>query len=403
MFIQRNTFSKHLLKVDEPLYKVYHDSTLFGDGTKSSPLKVIGGFLPDQSGNTGKYLTTNGVTASWATLTIPSGIVTTSDVGTVTDTMLAGSIQGSKLLNNTITNNILRQSVSTSVIGTPGSATANVQDIQATVDDQVLRRSSGTLSFGQITTGGITDNAVTNVKIRQSAGLSVIGRSASGTGNVEDLTAGTDGHVLRRSGTTLGFGEIGTAGIANNAITNSKLRVSSAFSVIGRTQNISGEVVDIQASSAGQVLRRTTDNFGFGQIDSTFIVLNSINNDRLANSSITINGTSVALGGSITVSGSRTQTINSSTSLTVNFNSGNFVQINLISNITSLTLSNAVAGIYIFELTQDSTGNRTVTWPISIKWPGNVPPVLSTAAGKIDIITLVFDGSNYYGTYALNY
>jgi hypothetical protein len=316
------------------------------DGTNLIWTTVSGGSsLPDQTGNNGKYLTTNGSTASWATVTIPSGIVTTSDVGTVTNTMLAGSIQGSKLLANTITSDRLRQSVSTSVIGTPGSTTANVQDIQATADNQVLRRSSGVLSFGQVATGGIE----------------------------------------------------------NYAITNSKFRQSSGYSVIGRPQNNSGEVIDIQASTAGHVLRRTADSLTFGTIDSSSIVASSISNDRLANSSITINGTSVALGGSITVSGSRTQTINSSTSLTVNFNSGNFVQINLISNITSLTLSNAVAGIYIFKLTQDSTGNRTVTWPTSIKWPGNVPPVLSTAAGKIDIITLVFDGSNYYGTYALNY
>jgi len=71
MFIQRNTFSESLLKVDEPLYKVYHDSTLYGDGTRANPLKVIGGggtSLPDQTGNIGKYLTTDGATLSWATV-----------------------------------------------------------------------------------------------------------------------------------------------------------------------------------------------------------------------------------------------------------------------------------------------------------------------------------------------
>lgn len=473
-----------------------------------------GSSLPDQTGNNGKYLTTNGSTASWATVTIPSGIVTTSDVGTVTNTMLAGSIQGSKLLVNTITSDRLRQSASTSVIGTPGAATANVQDIQATADNQVLRRSSGSLSFGQVATGGIENNAITNEKIRQSSGLSVIGRSADTAGDVADLTAGTDGHVLRRSGTTLGFGQIVAAGIANNAVTNSKFRPSVSYSVVGRQFDNSGDVADIQATANGHVLRRTSTALGFGQIDSSSILASSIANDRLVNSSITINGTPVALGGSITVSGggsstltigtgltggsyngstavtiaidssvvttltgsqlltnktglaigaanldtgsiltvtsissgvylprmtsaqrpsavgisngleiyntdikckqvyngaqwqtlgSGTQTISSSTSLTVNFNNGNFIQINLVSNITSLTLSNASPGIYIFELTQDSTGNRTITWPASVKWPGNVPPVLSTSAGKIDIITLVYDGSNYYGTYALNY
>lgn len=54
----------------------------------------------------------------------------------------------------------------------------------------------------------IANNAVTDAKLRQSAGLSVVGRSANSTGNVADITAGTDGDVLRRSGTTLGFGTI---------------------------------------------------------------------------------------------------------------------------------------------------------------------------------------------------
>jgi hypothetical protein len=57
----------------------------------------------------------------------------------------------------------------------------------------------------------------------------------------------------------------------------------------------------------------------------------------------------------------------------------------------------------VFKITQGTGGSKVITWPVSVKWPGNIPPVLSTTAGKIDIITLVFDGSNYYGTYALNY
>jgi len=69
----------------------------------------------------------------------------------------------------------------------------------------------------------INDNTVTNVKFRQSAGLSVVGRSVNSTGNVADITAATDGHVLRRSGSTLGFGQVATAGIEDNAVTNAKI------------------------------------------------------------------------------------------------------------------------------------------------------------------------------------
>jgi hypothetical protein len=74
----------------------------------------------------------------------------------------------------------------------------------------------------------IVANAVTDAKFRQSAGLSVVGRSANTTGNVADITAATDGHVLRRSGTTLGFGLLVNANIdASAAIAVSKLAAST--------------------------------------------------------------------------------------------------------------------------------------------------------------------------------
>jgi hypothetical protein len=54
----------------------------------------------------------------------------------------------------------------------------------------------------------IADNAVTNPKLRDSAALSVIGRSANSAGDPADIAAGSDHQVLRRSGTELGFGAI---------------------------------------------------------------------------------------------------------------------------------------------------------------------------------------------------
>jgi len=60
-------------------------------------------------------------------------------------------------------------------------------------------------------TTAIGNNVVTNAMLRTSSGLSVIGRSANTTGNVADITAGTDNQVLRRSGTTVGFGAVNLA------------------------------------------------------------------------------------------------------------------------------------------------------------------------------------------------
>lgn len=77
----------------------------------------------------------------------------------------------------------------------------------------------------------ITTNGVTDSLLRQSAALSVVGRSANSTGNVADIAASSDGDVLRRSGTTLGFGTVATAGIANGAVTGAKIVQSGTIDV----------------------------------------------------------------------------------------------------------------------------------------------------------------------------
>ena len=46
-------------------------------------------------------------------------------------------------------------------------------------------------------------------------------------------------------------------------------------------------------------------------------------------------------------------------------------------------------------LTQDSTGNRTLT--SSMKFAGNFK-TLSITTASIDMISILYDGSNYYAT-----
>ena len=69
----------------------------------------------------------------------------------------------------------------------------------------------------------MSDNVITDRVLRDSAGLSVIGRSTNTTGDPEDIVASQDHQVLRRSGNALNFGQVVTAGIANQAITSNKI------------------------------------------------------------------------------------------------------------------------------------------------------------------------------------
>lgn len=63
------------------------------------------------------------------------------------------------------------------------------------------------------TTPGLLDNSVTDAKLRDSAALSVIGRSANSTGDPADIAGATVGHVLQvSSGPVLAFAAFNTGG-----------------------------------------------------------------------------------------------------------------------------------------------------------------------------------------------
>ncbi len=65
--------------------------------------------------------------------------------------------------------------------------------------------------------------------------------------------------------------QVGTAGVANNAVTNAILRDAGACSVMGRASNSSGDPADIVASADNQILRRAGGALGFGPLDATLV------------------------------------------------------------------------------------------------------------------------------------
>lgn len=70
-------------------------------------------------------------------------------------------------------------------------------------------------------------------------------------------------------------------------------------------------------------------------------------------------------------------------------------------NTTMGAPSNLKKGTYILKVTQDGTGSRTITWNSVFKWTAGTPPVLSTAASAIDVISFFCDGTNLYGSLAI--
>jgi hypothetical protein len=228
---------------------------------------------------------------------------------------------------DSVTNTILRNSTNLSVIGRSVNTAGDPADIQATADDQVLRRSGTSLGFGTVATGGMADNAVTNAKLADMVTARIKGRVTAATGDPEDLTgtqattlldvfgtlkglvpgtASSTTNYLRADGTwavppgagggaptdaqyltlaadaTLSAERVlsatapvalattattATLSLNDDGVTDAKLRNSAGTSVIGRSAGTSGDPADIAASADGQVLRRAAGALGFGAVD----------------------------------------------------------------------------------------------------------------------------------------
>lgn len=82
---------------------------------------------------------------------------------------------------------------------------------------------------------------------------------------------------------------------------------------------------------------------------------------------------------------------------------GNNVTATVDTSTTTFTFSNPTVSGSVAGLTLLLTngGSQTVNWPVSVKWPGGVVPILTTSGVDI-LVFLTFDGgTTWYGTIAI--
>ncbi len=188
-----------------------------------------------------------------------------------------GQIATGGIADLAVTRAKLSNGTALSVVGRGANSVGATADISTTASsDAVLRESGGVLGFGTIATGGITNSAVTYAKIQDATGVSVLGRSANTTGPLANITASADGQVLQRAGGVVSFAQVPTAAIADDAVTGAKLRNSAGVSVMGRAANSVGDPADIAASADGQVLQRTGGALTWAAINGSIIADDSI-------------------------------------------------------------------------------------------------------------------------------
>lgn len=92
-------------------------------------------------------------------------------------------------------------------------------------------------------------------------------------------------------------------------------------------------------------------------------------------------------------------------SATISISAGTVITATLTaSTACTFTMPTATAGkSFILLLKQAaSTGNGTATFT-GVKWATAGAPTITATAGKMDILTFVADGTNWYGSYSQGY
>jgi hypothetical protein len=143
--------------------------------------------------------------------------------------------------------------------------------LAATLD---LTGKTVTLPVSSVVTASIADSSstttgVTNAKIRQSAALSVIGNSTNATAAPADIAAATDGHVMRRSGTAIGFGTITGSSIAAGS-TLSYPTLTGVREAIVNTGAVSGtQTLNLQSGNIFQIKPNGSITIAFSNVPSS--------------------------------------------------------------------------------------------------------------------------------------
>lgn len=186
-----------------------------------------------------------------------------------------------------------------------------------------------------------------------------------------------------------------TASDANSKLIDLQVGGASRFNV-GKNGEIVGNVV-IANSLSGTVttplLQNGNSNIAITANGNISMSASGVPNELVVSSS------GVDVDGTLRLIKDYTEQLNNVTgnSLTVNLLNGTIQRITTTGN-TTITLPSSVAGKSYMVIVQYG-GSHSITWSggTNLRWAGNLAPVPTSAAGRIDIFTFFCDGINTYG------
>lgn len=393
--------------------------TITDDGAGTLTIASTGG------GSTSP-LTTKGDLYTYSTAAARLGVGTDGQLLSADSTQITGlkwiTASGTGTVTSVgLSTNATWLTVGSSPITTAGTITLNgTTGLTANQFIATPNGSTGAVSLRAIVAADIP---TLNQNTTGSAATLTTGRTISGTGDATFTTGAFDGSANVTGAVTVA--KINGATLGTTTATAGNLLIGSGTT--WATQAVSGSGATISLSSLG------------------VLTISAIANASLSNSSITIAGTSTALGGSITQdtitglastglvkrSGANTLAIatagtdypglatantfttgiqylngavqevaifdngTSGTAKTIAWDNGNIQKVSVTGACTFTFTAPTHPGRFSLILTQDATGHA-ITMP-TIKWPGGSAPTWSSAANAIDILTVIYDGTNYYG------
>jgi len=317
----------------------------------------------------------------------------------------------------------------TGTVTTSGTLTVNIPVASATNTGKLSSTDWSTFNSkgnGTVTSVGVTSTTLTVTGSPVTGSGSITAEIPDGYLKLASGASTTLQNVTDTDGTATQF-NLGT----NKQAFNGSLSVGSTTTpantrlfIVGEDQLNTSGALRIQDSTNADLAVITNDGSmvigGAGvplaklQVNSTtsgFLPPRMTNTERAAISAlkgnIVVNTTNNAIAyndGTAWgyLSGALQTVAGSGGTVNIPFASGNIVNMTLTAS-TILTFSTHVVGTYIIKLIQGGSGSYTITWPGTVVWSGGTAPTLTTTVGKTDIITLFHDGTNFYGTYSLNY
>lgn len=162
-----------------------------------------------------------------------------------------------------------------------------------------------------------------------------------------------------------------------------------------------------QATSSGRYLTTNGTSINWAPVLAGNLSGNTLS-PSVVNSSLTTVGTlsTLALSGGTNFGTNYTEgyvSIGATSTTTLDCALGNNFVLTMNTNIISLLFTNIPGSTRLYSLNlivqQSSSGGRTITWPVTVKWAGGVAPTLTGGANKIDVFALVtYDGGlNWLG------